>query len=63
MNENQEKQTLEMTHKYCHNWTNINIIIHTIFKEMKDNIDNFGRQLETIKKSKWKLKYQKIYNN
>lgn len=43
MSENQQKQTLEVTPTYCYNQTNLKIIIHTIFKEIKDKIDNFDK--------------------
>lgn len=64
MNENQQKQILEITHTYCHNQTNLKIIIHTIFREIKDKINNFGRFLETIKMiTKQKIKNTKYIIN
>ena len=39
-----------MTQNMAMYGTNFKIIILTIFKKMKDKIDNFGRQLETIKR-------------
>lgn len=50
MNENWENQTLAMTQNMAMCGTNFKIIILTIFKKMKDKIDNFGRQLETTKR-------------
>lgn len=35
MNENQQKQTLEMTRTYCRNQINFEIMIHIMFKEIK----------------------------
>ena len=60
MNERQGKQTLEINTAIMGQTSRIT---HTIFEEMKDNTNNFGRQLETIqrnykKKAKWKLKNQ-----